>query len=97
MSGPVSINVPAVSSAMSSVQDCLNHTKQHIDQMVEVLENVKRLHVSENATAIMNDANHLESDLREIVNQMTQTRDEVFDKGNALLQQAGHAPMPMPA
>ena len=95
--GTVSINVPAVSSAMSSVQDCLTNTRHHIDQMVDVLENVKRLHVSENATAIMNDANQLESDLREIVTQMTQTRDEVYHKGNALLQQAGHAPMPMPA
>lgn len=97
MSGPVSINVPAVSSAMSNVQTCLDNTRHHIEQMTQVLESVKRLHVSDNATQIMNDANNLESDLREIVNHMTQTRDEVYDKGNALLQQAGHSPMPMPA
>ncbi|QLL05999.1 hypothetical protein [Mycobacterium vicinigordonae] len=97
MSGPVSINVQAVSSAMGNVQTCLDNTRHHIEQMTQVLETVKRLHVSDNATSIMTDANNLESDLREIVDQMTQTRNEVYEKGNALLQQAGHAPMPMPA
>lgn len=97
MSGTIEINAEAVSRAMSNVHDCLENTRRQVDEVRQVLEGVKAHHQSENATAIINQANNLDGDLSEIVTQMTMVRDEVYEKGNALLVQAGQQPIPQPA
>lgn len=90
---PIEIDPDGVSRAMGNVQEALESTRTYLGQVEEVVLGLKQHHDSPNADQIRRDADELRNDMHEIVTQMTAIRDDVFEKGNALLAQAGHEPM----
>ncbi|QCH25767.1 hypothetical protein DSM43276_04053 [Mycobacteroides salmoniphilum] len=93
---PVNINVPGIKSAMESVHTCLEDMLVQFNKMNEALDTVANAHKSENSHAIQQDVLKIDEDLREAYKAMKETHSEVYQKGNALLQRAGEAPIAEP-
>ncbi|MFA4080857.1 hypothetical protein ONA92_04005 [Mycobacteroides salmoniphilum] len=88
-----SIDPQKVGSAMQDTSSHLEDMRAKFDQMNQAISDAVNSHRSPNADEIRNEAHRIDEDLRDAHKGMIQATREVYEKGNALLQQVNRDPI----